>query len=178
MAMSPIIETPRLRIVPFSEEHLTAHYVQWLNDPETVRFSEQRHHNHTLASCREYWQSFIGSLHYFWALELREPSPTNHIGNMNAYVDIHNLVADVGILIGERACWGGGYGTEAWVAVCNYLLYEAGMRKVTAGTIAENSGMLHIMKKTGMIEDGVRKRHFIFEGREVDLIHAALYSEK
>ena len=177
MAESRILTTTRLQIVPFNEEFLTERYVGWLNDPEVVRYSEQRHHQHTLQSCRDYWQSFQGTSNYLWAIVARDKAIC-HIGNINAYVDLHNLVADVGILIGERSFWGGGYGTEAWVAVCNYLLYKAGMRKVTAGTIAENTGMLHIMKKAGMVEDGVRKCHFIFEGREVDLIHAALYRKK
>jgi RimJ/RimL family protein N-acetyltransferase len=51
------------------------------------------------------------------------------------------------------------------------------MRKVTAGTMATNTGMLCIMKKAGMVEDGVRKRHFLADDREVDLIYAALYRE-
>ena len=34
------ILTPRLRIEPFSASHLTERYVGWLNDAETMRFSE------------------------------------------------------------------------------------------------------------------------------------------
>jgi RimJ/RimL family protein N-acetyltransferase len=142
-----------------------------------VRFSEQRHHEFTLESCRAYWQSFQGTPNFFWAMVARDET-IGHIGTINAYVDPYNLVADVGILIGERGFWGSGYGAEAWIAVCNYLLDEAGMRKVTAGTMAVNSGMLQIMKKAGMVDDGIRKRHYLFEDREVDLVYAALYRER
>jgi len=174
MAESRIIETPRLFILPFRESFLTERYIGWLNDPEVVCYSEQRHKTCTIESCRAYWQSFNGTPNYFWAITAKD-SKIGHIGNMNAYVDVANKVADVGILIGEKAIWGCGYGTEAWAAVCRYLLDEEGMHKVGAGTMAVNKGMLRIMAKAGMIDDGVRKRHFLFEGQEVDLIHKAFF---
>ncbi|NPU86156.1 MAG: GNAT family N-acetyltransferase [Syntrophaceae bacterium] len=176
MAEGPILETGRLRIVPFGEAYLTSRYVGWLNDPEVVRFSEQRHHKHSLASCREYWQSFSGTPHYFWAIVV-SAGVRGHIGNMNAYVDEKNLVADVGILIGEKKAWSKGYGLEAWSAVCCYLLGPAGMRKVTAGTLALNAAMLRLMKKSGMVEDGRRIRHYLFDSCEVDVIHSALFRQ-
>jgi [ribosomal protein S5]-alanine N-acetyltransferase len=176
MAEGRIIETPRLRIVPFSELYLTPRYVGWLNDPEVVRYSEQRHRIHTLESCRSYWLSFSGTPHYFWAIVIADGTP-GHIGNINAYVDQENRLADVGILIGEKMAWRRGYGLEAWRAICDYLLNEGGMHKVTAGTLADNTGMLKIMEKAGMIEDGRRYRHYLFETREVDVIHGAIFRQ-
>lgn len=176
MADSPRLETPRLRLISFAEEYLTLRYVGWLNDPEVVHYSEQRHKVHTLESCRNYWLSFSGTPHYFWAVVAVDET-LGHIGNINAYVDPDNGLADVGILIGEKRCWRSGYGLEAWRAVCDYLLNEEGVRKVTAGTLADNAGMLKIMGQTGMVEDGRRQRHYLFEGREVDVVHGALFRQ-
>jgi RimJ/RimL family protein N-acetyltransferase len=176
MADSPRLKTSRLRLIPFAEEYLTPRYVGWLNDPEVVRYSEQRHKVHTLESCRSYWQSFSGTPHYFWAVVAVDET-LGHIGNINAYVDPENQLADVGILIGEKKVWRRGYGLEAWRAVCEYLLSKAKMRKVTAGTLAVNTGMLKIMRQTGMVDDGRRYRHHIFESREVDIIHSAFFRQ-
>jgi [ribosomal protein S5]-alanine N-acetyltransferase len=177
MVEGPVIETPRLRIVPFSETHLTMNYVNWLNDPEVVRFSEQRHLSHTIESCRLYWLSYPNSPNYFWAITVSE-GRFGHIGNINAYVDEKNRLADVGILIGEKAAWHQGYGLEAWNAVCNFLLEVAEMRKITAGTLADNKGMLRIMERSGMVADGHRVRHYSFEGKETDIVYWALFNEK
>lgn len=177
MAQSRIIETARLRIIPFSEEYLTTRYVSWLNDPEVVRYSKQRHRVHTLESCREYMKSFIDTPNYFWAIVVKE-NELGHVGNMNAYVDIHNLVADVGILIGERSAWRKGYGSEAWMEVCHYLFQEANIRKITAGTLSNNRAMLGVMRRAGMVEDGHRTHQCIFEEFEVDLVYAALFRSK
>ena len=171
------IASARLSIVPFCERHLTDRYVGWLNDAEVVRYSEQRFTRHTLESCRKYWMTFRGSPHYFWAIETSGGSSAGeHIGNINAYLDPRHGLADVGILIGERSAWGKGYGTEAWIAVCDWLLRSAGVRKITAGTLSCNHGMIAIMDRAGMIEDGRRSRQQILDGGEVDIIHRALFA--
>lgn len=176
MAKGEKIITERLIIEPFSEKYLTSRYVNWLNDKEVVRFSEQRHCVHTLETCRAYMKSFENSPNYFWALIHKDPA-IGHIGNMNATVNVKNQWADIGILIGDKKVWGQGYATEAWRAVINFLFEQAGVRKVCAGTTATNVGMRHVMKKLGMVEDGVRKDHLLIDGKSVDVVHAALFRQ-
>jgi RimJ/RimL family protein N-acetyltransferase len=176
MAHSPAIRTARLVITPFSERHLTARYVAWLNDRDLMRYSEQRHKTHTLESCRSYWRSFADTPHYFWALE-ETANGLGHVGNMNAYVDQHNGLADLGILIGAPHAKGQGYGQEAWAGVCNFLFQEVGLRKITAGVLAVNRSMLTLARRVGMVEDGIRRRHYLCDGVAVDVIHLALFRE-
>lgn len=175
--MSLEIRTKRLRIVPFSEKHLHQKYVAWLNDHELMRYSEQRHKKHDLETCRAYWKSFEGTSNYFWAIEEMDVG-LGHIGNITAYFDKNNLLADIGILIGERDAQNKHYGTEAFMGACNFLFKNRQVRKLTAGTLAVNIPMLKIMSRAGMIDDGIRKKHFLFEGQEVDIIHRALFREQ
>src|SRR5215470_15182311 len=176
MAVSPIIETARLRIEPFGERHLSERYVGWLNDPQVVRYSEQRFQTHTLESCLAYLQSFAGTPHYFWAL-IAKHGALGHIGNLNAYVEPRHGIADLGILIGERQAFRQGFGLEAWRAVCGYLFSSGVARKISAGCLAVNLPMSRIMKQAGMVPDGVRANHSLFEGKPVDIVHSALFVE-
>ncbi len=176
MAVSPVVETPRLRIEPFAERHLTARYVAWLNDPESTRFSEQRHQRHTLESCREYWRSLEDGPGYFWAILAKEER-LGHIGNMIAYVEERHGLADVSIMIGEAAARGLGLSSEAWLAACDYLLRVANFRKVSGGTIAPNLSMVAVMRRAGMLEDGRRVRHYVWNEQVVDIVHYALFRE-
>ncbi|MCP4668351.1 MAG: GNAT family N-acetyltransferase [Deltaproteobacteria bacterium] len=169
--------TKRLLIIPFSERHLTPRYVEWLNDPEIVRFSEQRHKKHTIESCHRYMKSFEGTPNYFFAIEEIETG-IGHIGNINAYVDKNNSLADIGILLGEKQAQSKGYGLEAWLGVCDFLFHEVGIRKITAGTISLNTPMLKLMRRAEMIDDGVRREHYIFKDKLVDVIHMALFREQ
>jgi RimJ/RimL family protein N-acetyltransferase len=174
MADRVILTSERLDLVPFRDEFLTERYVAWLNDPQTVRYSEQRHRRHTLESCARYAASMEGGPHYFWAVVAHGPA-LGHIGNMTATVDVNNRVADLAIMIGEAGSRGKGLGLEAWKCACAFLLNEAGLRKVTAGTMSVNAPMLGIMRAAGMMEEGRRTRHFLHQGREVDLVMAALF---
>lgn len=176
MSLAPRIETERLVLIQHSDAHISERYAGWLNDQQTTALSRQRFRKHTVESCRAYVESFAEGSNYLWAIEHRG-TPNKHIGNIRANIDIDNSIADVAILIGDRSCWGTGVGTEAWKAVCDWLLNDGGMRKLQAGTTSVNKGMLGIMRKSGMIDDGIRKRHYEINGQEVDVIYAALFRD-
>jgi RimJ/RimL family protein N-acetyltransferase len=175
MLKAELIETTRVRLAPFERIHLTERYVGWLNDPEVVRFSEQRHRRHDLSTCGQWIEAMRAGGHPLWAIEMSEPA-LGHIGNIAAYVDQANKVADVTILIGERAAWGRGIGAEAWRTACDWLIARAFMRKVTGGTMAANRAMVRIMERAGMHPDGVRMGQFLLDGRAVDLVHYARFA--
>ncbi len=177
MTRSPDIQTKRLLITPFREKHLTMRYVEWLNNPDLMKFSENRNNIHTLDSCRAYWQSFNGTPNFFWAIE-EVAGDNGHIGNINAYINKNNLIADVGILIGLKEAQNKGYGIESWLGVCDFLFENAGIRKISAGTMSVNFPMLKLMRRTGMVDDGIRKKHYLFEGKEVDIIYMAFFKEQ
>jgi len=162
------------RVVQFQERHLTERYVGWLNDPQVVRYSEQRHYRHTIESCRSYFDSFAGSENLFLAIEA-DGENLGHIGNMGVSVDRANGVADLSILIGEKKAWGMGFATIAWQGVITDLLARAGFRKITAGTMSENHSMLRLMERSGMTTEGKRVRQFVLDGTEVDLVMAARF---
>lgn len=158
-------------IVEFTDKHLTQEYVDWLNNPELMKYSEQRHLSHSLSSCLDYINSFKGTDNILFAVV--DNKTGKHVGNINAHVDARNRVADIGILI---AYGGKGYGLSAWNQMMEVLFSSPlRIRKVTAGTMQENEGMLKIFKKSGMLFEYKKLRHFYFENRFVDMI--AYYKE-
>ena len=178
---TPSIGTPELifsggRLLPFSEKHLTQRYVDWLKDPDVIKFSERRHENFDLDICRTYLESMRSEGNYFWAIEKDDGGPDAHIGNIAAYVDRPNGVADLSIIVGEKEAWGRGYGKSAWVTACDWLLGEGGFRKVATGTMSENLPMLALMRASGMVEEGRRKSQFIVDGEPMDLIMAGRFA--
>lgn len=166
--------TGGVRVVPFGRQHLTERYVSWLNDPEVVRFSEQRHRQHTLESCRAYAASRWASDHYFLAVETIADAV--HVGNIGVLVDRPNLLADMSIVIGERAVWGKGVATAAWRSVLTQLLGPLGFRKVIAGTMEVNTAMLNLMARSQMEVEAMVPRYFLWEGQEVGLVIGAAHS--
>jgi RimJ/RimL family protein N-acetyltransferase len=167
--MTPPLSTFNLVLVPYQQRLLRQQHVDWLNDPETVKYSEQRHRKHTMDTQRQYLWTFPKNSH-IWLIEYAL-SPTTElkaIGTITAYIDEPNGVANMGIMLGEKR--GRGHGIAAWSTVMDYL-FQNGIRKVEAGMMAVNGGMRAICRKSKMNYEGTQLDHFIFEGKPCDLLH-------
>jgi len=170
-----ILTTDRLTLRPFDTNvHLTERYVAWLNDPDVVRYSEQRHRTHSLESCRAFVAGFNNGPSRLWAIE--RTADGLHIGNIHADIDSANRLADVAVLLGAREVWGQGYGLEAWNAVLDWLLGSGGIRKAVAGCMQSNAAMVRIMAHSGMVPDGTRSAHYLLNGNPEDIIFCARFS--
>lgn len=168
------IVTPRLRLLPFQLVDITPTYLGWLNDPDVTRFSNQRFNTHTAASSAAYLESFSGTSNSF--LLIARSSNGRPVGTATVYRNTHHGTADIGLMIGDRQCWGQGYGREAWSGLLAALLKEPGIRKLTGGTSASNKAMLRIMEKSGMNLEAVRIRQELIEGKQVDLVYYSLFA--
>lgn len=159
----PLLETKRLKLKPYVAGFATQQHVDWLNDPDVVLFSEQRHHHHTLETQHAYLNAFLDN-EYIWLISEKETG--KDIGTITAYVDVPNGVANMGIMIGEKACWGFGFATEAWQRVTDWLFWEREprIRKIECGTMHENYPMRGLATKCGMICEGVLPQHFMLDG--------------
>lgn len=161
---TPSLQTEGLILRP--QFHATVEMVEWLSNPKNVVYSEQRHRKHTLASQQAYIRSFDHVNRHIWIMRRLENNE-DAIGTITAYRDVINQVAEMGILIDHR-WWGKGYGTQAWSAVMSYLLQD--MRKVEAGTRADNLGMRRVMEHCEMKYEGYRPFHFLDDGNPHDLV--------
>lgn len=169
------IEGTQVVLRPFEESDITPVYLGWLNDPVTMRYSNQRFRTHSYASSLRYLASFAGTQNLF--LSVCRCTDGTPLGTMTAYVAEEHGTADTGILIGERACWGQGYGLDAWQALMRWLLTERGLRKVTAGTLDCNLPMRRLAERSGMHEEGARRRQEIVDGREHDILLFARFRD-
>lgn len=164
----------KVRLRRFGPEDITDAYIGWLLDPEVTRFSNQRFRTHTPASCEAFLQSFEGSPNLF--LSIRDAASDTAIGTMTAYRNPVHGSCDVGIMIGNRDYRGGGYGQEAWNLLTDWLLTQSEVRKLTAGCLAANGAMVTLMKRSGMVPDGVRKGQELLDGEPADIVHYARFA--
>lgn len=171
----PVLAGPRLNIRPFTEADISDTYLRWLNDPEVTRLSNQRFRTHDYATSLAFVRSFDGTDNHFLLVTRREDRTP--IGTLTVYASRHHGTADVGIMIGERSVWGGGYGQEAWDLVLGWLLSEPAIRKVTAGTLAVNIGMVRLMARSAMTHEATRRAQEIVDGKPVDVVYYARFRD-
>lgn len=171
--MSVQLTSARLVLAPFTVGDISPRYVGWLNDPEVVRYSNQRFRRHDLKSSEAYLRSFEGGPNQFWSIRLAADG--SMIGTMTAYIAPPHGTADIGLLIGERSVWGQGYGYEAWQRLMDYLLGEQTLRKITAGAASGNAGMIRIMERAGMHHEATRRQQEIVSGELQDIVYFAKF---
>lgn len=158
---------------PFSANDITTDYLGWLRDPEVIRFSNQRFCTHTRESALAYLNSFAISGNLFLSVRLVETERL--VGTITAYRSQHHQTADMGLLIGDRSCWGKGMGQDAWSTLLDYLLNVCHLRKVTGGTLRCNVGMVRIMERSRMQLEAVRVKQQMVDGEAHDELYFAKF---
>jgi ribosomal-protein-alanine N-acetyltransferase len=169
----PPLHGRRVALRAFTEADITPAYLGWLADPEVVRYSNQRFVRHSAESCRRYLEGFAGSANVFASVRLRDTDQA--IGTLTAYRSMHHGSADVGILMGERSVWGQGLGLDAFATLCDWLALQPGMRKLTAGTLACNQGMVRVAERAGMQLEAVRREQELVDGQPTDILYFARF---
>ena len=81
-----------------------------------------------------------------------ETADEKHIGNCMYYdIDYGKKQAELGILIGERECWGKGYGTEAVRVLLRHIFMETPITKVYLHTLDWNVRAQRSFAKCGFM---------------------------
>lgn len=162
------LQGKRIYLRKVSPNDVNAAYYRWMNDPIINRFLESRFSPHSMETLREYVVNKLGdNLNAFFAIVLKDGD--RHVGNIKlGPIDPNHRLADIGILIGEKDCWGKGYASEAISLIVAYAFNTLDLHKVTAGCYAPNKGAIRAFKRVGFHQEGVRKAHCFFEGEYVD----------
>ena len=151
----------------FTENDITDDYLAWLNDSIVMKFSNQRFLNHDIASSKKYFLSFKNTDNLFILIRTKDEGKS--IGTMTAYFNFNHGVVDLGILIGNTSVWGKGYGQDAWNTLTSWALDLDAIRKITAGTLSCNFGMLKIFERSGMSLEAAKKKQEVIDSVEFDV---------
>ena len=84
----------------------------------------------------------------------------------------------VGIGLGERDCWGQGYGTEAMQLLLHYAFTELNLRRVSLGVYEYNPRACRSYEKAGFRYEGRHRKAVNREGRRWDEIHMGILREE
>ena len=183
----PMLATPlpeligqRVTLRSFGPQDITPRYIGWLNDPEVVRYSNQRFQRHDRASGERYLASFVGSANLMVKVLLSASAgtPERAIGTLTAYRSLHHGTADIGVLIGDREVWGQGLGLDAWRTLCDWLAEQPGLRKLTCGTLSVNRAMLRLAERAGFSREGSRPAQELVDGQPVDIVHFGRFTAR
>ena len=156
----------KLILAPFYAEHVTEDYVKWLNDPETMRFTEAKWKPHTIQSSKQYIEASNSSP---TARLFRILYENKHVGNIRlSSINHFHKKADIAIIIGDESARGKGIGTQAINLVTEYAFTILNLEKLTAGMYANNEASIKAFQNSGFVIEATLKSHYCCEGKRVD----------
>ena len=158
----------RVYLKRFSILDVTQRYVDWLNDPEVNRFLSVRGIPQTIDMVREYVASYEGEKNKL-LLGIFDKTNDLHIGNITfTIIQQNGHLGIIGIAIGDKNYWRGGYATEALNLVVNFGFSTLKLHRLEAGMSVENIASQKLFKKAGFKQEGVLKERGKIGDRYVD----------
>ena len=137
-------------------------FAKWSNDEEVKRFFDTPH-----PSSRDRAEDSIRAMgkdrNVNLGIVIRESDRLIgwcRLWSFN-YVDRNCLYA---ILIGEKECWGQGYGTEATRLMVGYAFRTLNMHKVSLYVNAPNKGAIRAYEKAGFVREGMKREDKFYDG--------------
>jgi RimJ/RimL family protein N-acetyltransferase len=101
------------------------------------------------------------------------------IGSMGLnWVNYWHRSAELGAWIGEREYWGGGYGTDGLLLVCEYAFRWLDLRRLVLGTMHLNERARRNAEKVGFRQEARQRKVALVNGEWVDDITYGLLREE
>lgn len=168
--------------VPFTTAHLRdPAYLSWLRDKDVVRTLNLPVYMAAPVSettVEDYCQRMMASERDLF-LALHDAATEQFIGTLKAgTIDFHHGIADVGIMIGEKTCWGRGFAFDAIGALAQHLFTVLGLRRLTAGAMAINPAMIAVFEKLGFKREGVLRAQDRYDGGVCDHILLGCFQDE
>jgi RimJ/RimL family protein N-acetyltransferase len=153
-------------------------FFRWINDPEVTEHLSARYpYSHVqekayLASASDvsykspaFAVETLAEGKLIGGVELRPSNPEDRC-------------ADLGISLGEKEFWNGGYGTDTMFTVCRAGFQVMNLNRIELTVFAPNERARHVYEKVGFQLEGChRDAHFKF-GRYIDVYQMGLLRDE
>lgn len=170
MSGIPFLIGKEIYLRPLVEGDSEGPYPRWFNDAAVCRGNMHHIFPYTAEDARGYiQQANSGRHHLVLAIVRREDDA--HIGNIALdRIDYINRIAELTIVIGDKTCWGKGYGKEAARLICDHGFLVLNLNRIACGTFEDNVAMRKLAECLGMIEEGRRRQAVYKLGRYTDVV--------
>lgn len=172
---APVLTSERLVYKPLSYGHLSENYVNWMNDPEVIKYLETGG-NYNIEMLKEYLSEVEKKEILFWGIHLKDSG--QHIGNIKIDpINQKHGIGEYGILMGNRLEWGKGYAKEASILIINFCFNVLKLRKITLGVVENNTSAVALYNKIGFLVEGRYINHVFYNGSYCNVLRMAFFNE-
>jgi RimJ/RimL family protein N-acetyltransferase len=147
---------------------------RWINDPEVTEYLHARY-PFSHAQERD-WLVRTGTPGYGQAsFAVETLAGSRLIGSCGLHASSpENRSAVLGIMIGEKDCWDGGYGTDVMRTLCRFGFEQMNLHRIELDVFAPHARARHVYEKIGFKVEGVRREAHYQSGRYFDFVTMGL----
>jgi RimJ/RimL family protein N-acetyltransferase len=146
-------------------------YLRWVNDFDVTRTLGLTIGPMT-AEAEEAWYERVSRSEDEVPFTIYERAAMRPIGNTGLHdIDHSHRTAEFGIMIGEKECWGKGYGTEVTRLMLDYGFTALGLHNIMLTAYSFNDRGLRAYTRAGFREIGRRREAFRLAGQAYDVVY-------
>ncbi|MCU0425373.1 MAG: GNAT family N-acetyltransferase [Candidatus Kapabacteria bacterium] len=150
----------------------------WFNSEEATEFVQQRYFPNTLQKQLEFYRSGIANSSTKIQLGIVPNGMDTIVGVVSlSNIDFLNRKAEFGIMIGDNASRGKGYGTEACLLLVKHGFERLSLNKIYLGVHAEHTAAIRSYEKVGFVQEGRLRQEMLTNGRYVDTVVMSILAE-
>ena len=151
-------------------------FVRWFNDPEITQYIKM-FMPMSLAQ-EERWFGAHLDLADSHILGIETPDG-RLIGNLGLHdINWKDRKAVLGIVIGEKDCWGQGYGTDAIKTMLSFAFAQMNLHRISLTVFEYNARALRCYEKCGFKAEGRLRRAHFHDGRYYDELIMGVLSDE
>ena len=141
---------PRVSVRTMEETDATQEYANWLCDPEVNQYLATKHA--TVDGLKDYIAEKNQKADaLFFGIFLNEND--KHIGTVKLEpIELEKKSTTIGVMLGNKACWGKGYAGEAMQLLIDWCFNELGCTEIILGAVSENAAAIRLYSKLGFKE--------------------------
>jgi diamine N-acetyltransferase len=160
-------------------------FVKWINDPE-VRQGILIHNPISQADEENWFERMIKRPQdeHVFGIEVKESgeggAETWRLIGTFAFDSIvwRNRSAEFGIMIGEKAYWNHGYGTEAVRLICQHGFNTLNLNRIYLHVFDNNPRAIRAYEKAGFVQEGRERQAEFKDGKYIDVLRMSMLKDE
>lgn len=151
---------------------------KYMNDPELKRLLTPRIPYLYTFEDEQKWYDNLSANKDIYSFAIETLNDNNYIGGCGVNkIDWKNSVAEVGIFIGDKDCWGKGYGTDAMKVLIEFIFNQMNINKIKLNVYSFNGRAMKSYEKCGFVKEGTLRQELYRDGKYYDIIIMGLLKE-
>ena len=158
-----------IQLKELNSQLVSDRYVEWMNDFQITKLTEQRFFKHTKKTIIEFVneKKYSKNEHLFGIFYVNEQK--THIGNIKlGPINYHHKFAEISYLIGDLRFQNKGLATKAIEQVLVLAKKKYKLKKIIASLYSNNIASKRVLEKNKFKLEGIIKKKFVFKKKRLD----------